>query len=358
MKDKKIYKNPDITVWELTLKCNLKCLHCGSSAGFKRTNELTTKQALQLCHDLSDLGFKGIALMGGELFLRKDWEVISKEIKDLGIILSIITNGYFSPDKIIRQLNSIEPECVMVGLDGSSAEIQDKIRNVDGAFNKIMNFIHAAKEANLPIGIITTVHKMNFADLPNIKNIIVNKQIGWQIQEATPIGRFPKNLLLSDEEYYTLGLFIYSMQKKYKTKEIPIVGVHNFGFFSRAIPNLSSYPKWEGCYAGKTVLGIQSNGNVKGCLALSDKFIEGNVLNRKIQEIWNDLDSFSYNRNFKIENLGENCRNCKYGKKCKGGCLTRSSSITGIPHNDPNCYYRIEKNIDNLIDIEQENSNL
>ena len=86
MIDKKIYKNPDITVWELTLECNLKCLHCGSSAGVKRADELTTKEALKLCHDLSDIGFKGIALMGGEVFLRKDWPIISKEIKDLGMI--------------------------------------------------------------------------------------------------------------------------------------------------------------------------------------------------------------------------------------------------------------------------------
>ncbi len=352
MISKGIYKNPDITVWELTLRCNLKCLHCGSSAGLKRTDELTTKEALQLCHELSDLGFKGIALMGGEIFLRKDWPVISREIKDLGITLSIITNGYFDPKKIIPQLKKIEPECLMVGLDGASAEMQDKIRNVEGAYSKVTKFIRAAKEANLPIGIITTVHKINFRELPKIKNFIIEEQIGWQIQEATPIGRFPKKLLLSDEEYYTLGLFVYSMQKKYKTKEIPIVGVHNFGFFSRVIPNLSNYPEWEGCYAGKTVLGIQSNGNVKGCLAMSDEFIEGNIHKRNIKEIWNDPNAFAFNRKFKVENLGENCQQCKYGKKCKGGCLTRSSSITGIPHNDPNCYYRIEKNIQNFVEID------
>jgi radical SAM protein with 4Fe4S-binding SPASM domain len=356
MNDENINKSPDITVWELTLRCNLKCLHCGSSAGIKRKDELTTKQAIQLCHDLSEIGFKGIALMGGEIFLRDDWDIISKEIKDLGIVLSIITNGYFSSEKIIPKLRKIEPECLMVGLDGSSPEIQDKIRNVDGAFKKIMNFVHAAKEADLPVGIITTVHKMNFADLPNITNLVVKEKIGWQIQGATPIGRFPKELLLSPEEYYALGLFIYSMQKNLEKKNLPIVGVHNFGFFSNVIPNLSTYPKWNGCYAGKNILGIQSNGNVKGCLALSDDFIEDNINNRKIQEIWKDPNSFSYNRNFKIENLGENCKNCRYGYKCKGGCLTRSSSITGLPHNDPNCFYRIEKNIKNTIKTDMEKS--
>jgi len=345
------YKNPDITVWELTLRCNLKCLHCGSSAGIKRTAELTTEESLQLCHDLSDLGFKGIALMGGEIFLRKDWKVISKEIKDLGIVLSIITNGFCDSEKIIPQLVKIEPECLLVGLDGASAKTQDKIRNVKGSFKKATSFIRAAKQANLPIGIITTVHKLNFQELPDVRDFILQEEIGWQIQEAIPIGRFPKELILSDQEYYSLGLFVYSIQKKYKTKNFPIVGSHNFGFNSRVIPNLSSYPEWNGCYAGKTVLGIQSNGNVKGCLAMSDEFIEGNIRKKNIKDIWNDPNAFSYSRKFKNENLGKNCIQCMHRKKCKGGCTTRSSSITGIPHNDPCCFYRIEKEIINSDEI-------
>ena len=339
------YNNPDIAVWEITLKCNLKCIHCGSSAGDSRIEELSTKEAFQLCHDLSEIGFKGIALMGGEVFLRKDWVEIAKEIKDLGIVLSIISNGFFDPEKIIPQLVKLKTDCVMVGLDGASPETQDKIRNVNGSFEKAKNFIRAAKEANLSVGYITTVHKMNFHDLTNIKDFIIKENVNWQIQGATPIGRFPKELVLSDEEYYSLGLFIFAMQKKLAEKKISVIGAHNLGFHSKVIPNLSTYPEWNGCYAGKTVLGIQSNGNIKGCLALSDKFVEDNIRNRSIKDIWSDPESFAYNRKFKIGELGENCQGCKYGKTCKGGCTTRSSSLTGIPHNDPCCHYKIEKNL-------------
>jgi len=345
MNAKASYKNPDIIVWEVTLKCNLKCMHCGSSAGKTRSDELSTKEALQLCHDLSDIGFKGIALMGGEVFLRKDWKTISKEIKDLGIKLSIISNGFFDPEKIIPDLVKLKADCVMVGLDGASAETQDKIRGVNGSFEKAKAFMRAAKAANLTIGIITTVHKSNFNELPKIRDFVINEEIDWQIQPATVIGRFPKKLVLSEKEFYSLGIFIHSIQKKYATKKFSIVGAHNFGFHSNYIPPLSFYPEWNGCYAGKTVLGIQSNGNVKGCLAMSDKFIEGNIRDRSIKEIWNDPNVFAYNRKFKVENLGENCKSCKFGETCKGGCTTRSSTLTGVPHNDPSCFYRFEKEI-------------
>jgi radical SAM protein with 4Fe4S-binding SPASM domain len=343
MKNSNTYENPDIVIWEITLQCNLKCLHCGSSAGNTRPDELTTKEALQLCRDLRDLGFKGISLMGGEVFLRKDWEVLSKEIKDLGMALSIITNGFFKPDTIIPKLARLKTDCLMVGFDGASPKTQDHIRGVNGAYKKIKDFILTAKKARLPIGIITTVSKQNFETLPEIKEFVVREEIDWQIQEATPIGRFPKQQILSETEYYLLGLFIRSLQKRYANANFHINGAHNFGFHSGIIPALSSYPEWKGCYAGKTILGLQSNGDVKGCLALSDEFIEDNIKNRNIKDIWNDPQAFAYNRTFTSKSLGPNCTPCEHRENCKGGCVTRSSSITGIPHNDPYCFHRIEK---------------
>jgi len=210
----KIYENPDIVVWEITLKCNLNCMHCGSSAGNPRPDELSTKEAIKLCRDLADIGFKGIALMGGELFLRRDWYEISKEIKDLGIKLSIISNGFVDAKKIVPMLTKLGADCVMVGLDGASPKTQDKIRGMKGAFEKAIEFLRECKRNGLTTGVITTVHKLNLKELPKIRDLIVKEEFDWQIQEATPIGRFPRNLALSEEEYYSLALFIFSTQKK------------------------------------------------------------------------------------------------------------------------------------------------
>ena len=344
MKDKNSY-NPSQVVWEITLKCNLKCSHCGSSAGKARPNELTTKEALQLCNGLSEIGFRGIGLMGGELFLRKDWGIISKRIKDLGMALSIISNGFFNPKNIIPKLTRLEVDCFMIGFDGATAKTHDSIRGVSGSFEKAVQNLRAAKKAGLVTGAITTVHKLNYHELPKIRDFIVDEKIDWQVQMATPIGRFQKTLSLSEEEYYTLGLFILRTQQEYFSKDFTIVGAHNFGFHSSCFPDLSLYPKWDGCVAGKKVLGIQSNGDVKGCLALSDDFIEDDIRNRSIMDIWNDPNSFPYTRKFNIENIGENCKNCKYNVSCKGGCTTRSSTMTSIPHNDPYCFYRIEQKL-------------
>jgi radical SAM protein with 4Fe4S-binding SPASM domain len=341
--NKSLSKNPAIAVWELTLQCNLRCVHCGSFAGDARAEELTTTEALHLCQDLAALGCAGVALMGGEVFLRQDWQTIAHEIKRQGMVLSLITNGYVNPDHIIPQLCDLETDCVMVGLDGGSAASHDAIRGVHGSFEKARRFLKAARQANLQTSAITTIHKSNFQELPKILEIILEEDVSWQLQEAIPIGRFPPDQVLTEEEYYTLGLFIHATQKKYATHNRSIIGAHNFGFHSAHLPNLSTYPSWNGCYAGNIVLGIQSNGNIKGCLALSDNFIEGNVRKRSICDIWNDPTAFTYSRSFNRKELGPNCRQCKFSASCKGGCTTRSTSITGLPHNDPLCFYRFEQ---------------
>jgi len=46
---------PVSVVWELTLECNMNCIHCGSHAGNCRENELSTEESLDLCKNLSDL---------------------------------------------------------------------------------------------------------------------------------------------------------------------------------------------------------------------------------------------------------------------------------------------------------------
>src|SRR5512136_24424 len=164
---------PEIAVWELTLQCNLQCMHCGSSAGSARNDELSTSEALYLCHDLATLGCSGVALMGGEVLLRQDWQQIASEIKRQDMVLSIITNGYFNADQIIPKLSAVGADSVMVGLDGASAVSHDTIRGVPGSYEKARAFLRAAKQANLQTTAITTVQQSNFLELPKILQIIL-----------------------------------------------------------------------------------------------------------------------------------------------------------------------------------------
>ncbi|MFC1559699.1 radical SAM protein [Candidatus Margulisiibacteriota bacterium] len=347
-------KNPDITryiwklgpkcvVWELTLGCNLHCWHCGASAGEARKNELTTEEALDLCEELAKIRTEAISLMGGEPFLRKDIFQIAQKIKDLDLKLYIITNGMLIDEKLVKMLVDLKPNSIGLSLDGGTAEVHDEIRG-NGTFKKAMEALNMLVAAGLHCTVITALNKTNVYELPKIRDLLLKRGIGWQIQMCSGHGeRFHEGFMLSQEEFYWAASFIAETRSKYSLKEMPITGGDDFGYFSNCLPLVSlATDYWRGCFAGIRSLGITSDGGIKGCLSLPDEFLEGNIRNRKLSEIWNDPDSFAYNRRFEKEHLQGFCKTCEHGETCRGGCSDIAYSLTGSLHDNPLCLYRIE----------------
>lgn len=335
---------PYSTVIELTLNCNMSCIHCGSSAGNIREDELSLDEFKKIFKDLASLKCKLVTVMGGEPFLHKDWYEIVQAIKDNGMDFTVMSNGFCINDEIVKKLRKLEPYAITISIDGATAKTHDNIRKVKGSFDKCLKTLTMLRDADLPTSVITTVHKLNFKEIPKMKDFIIGRNIAWQIQIADPIGRFPRKFHLSEKEFYSLALFIASARRKHGIKELPVMGAHCLGYNSQILPNIMLLPKWEGCQAGISVLGIQSNGDVMGCLSLPNKFIEGNTRNKSVIDIWNDPDFCSFNRNFVKNNLDGDCKDCKFGKKCRGGCAAVSISTIGKLHADPYCLYNIEKN--------------
>lgn len=329
-------------LYELTLRCNMSCIHCGSSAGKKRNKELTTEEWNSVTKQLSDLDCKEITLLGGEPFLRKDWYEISNEIKNRGMKVIFMSNGLLINEKTIEKLRKMEPKVVSISVDGAKKETHDKIRQVKGSFNKCIETLSNLKKAGINTSVVTSINKLNFKELPELRSMFLNKDIVWQLQIAIPLGRFKKDLLLSKEEYYAAAIFIASSQRKYRRNKLKIIGTHSFGYYSKKLRNVMVFP-WNGCQAGISTIGIQSNGEVKGCLSLPSEFIEGNIRDNSISEIWQKPGFCSYNRDFKESDLNNNCIDCRYGKKCRGGCLGVSIGITGKTNGDTYCLKEIEE---------------
>jgi radical SAM protein with 4Fe4S-binding SPASM domain len=325
---------PNCAVWEITLRCNSKCIHCGSDAGYSRSDELSTEEALSLVKELKFCGYKGIALMGGEPLLREDWFEIAKEVKRQKMQLSIITNGLLL-ENCLKKIKGLKADCVSLSLDGGKAETHDYLRGYKGSFNKTLKLIESLKQNQLPVSIITTVNKINIKELDIIKKILLDRNIAWQIQIALPIGRFPRDLVISRNEYYTVSLFIEINHKKYGYKRLPLIGAHCFGYFSRYINHLGLSP-WIGCQAGFSILGIQSNGNIKRCLTLPDNYIEGNIRNESLKAI---LDRIRKKRTL----VKGYCQSCDFFNDCKGGCLGTRLAINS-PEN-PYCLRAIENEL-------------
>ena len=167
--------------------------------------------------------------------------------------------------------------------------------------------------------------------------------MNWQLQVGMPFGNFDPSLVINEEEYYASAMFIVNEWSMKHSKRVNVVGAHCYGYHSHLLPNNKF---WKGCTAGISSVCVSSNGGVSGCLTLgSNQFIEDNIRKRSLVQIWNDPNTFSYNRNFTKSDLGENCSSCFYGSECKGGCNSSSLHLTGKMHNMPYCLRRIEEQL-------------
>lgn len=337
--------HPGTVVWEITLACNMRCIHCGSSAGplRKRPDELSTKEALGLIRQLKEIGTERIVLSGGEPFLRKDWEVLAKEVAAVDMIPSFISNGFLLDEKKAERIKSLNRPDVHVGVSVDGDEkTHNYIRQTKGSFKRATRALEILQEKGIFASVVTQVNMLNFKLLPKIRDHIFKRGIYvWQIQLATPWGRLVENpkLLLTPKDYLKLVKFIAEQRKIFGEK---VVGADDIGYYTELESQIRPQKEWSGCHAGLRTLGITSNGNITGCLSLQEpQFIEGNIRKRKLKDIWYDPNLFSYNRNFKEEYLEGFCKECPYRLKCRGGCKNTAYSFTGSLYNNHYCVFRV-----------------
>ncbi|MFW5878636.1 MAG: radical SAM/SPASM domain-containing protein, partial [Myxococcota bacterium] len=342
---------PRYCVWELTLACNLRCGHCGSRAGQARPDELDTGECLKLVKDLAALGCEVITLSGGEPTLREDWPAIAAEIRRQGMIPNMVTNGVGMDAEKARLMKEAGLSNVAVSIDGPP-DIHERIRG-KGTYPGTGQAVRLLQEAGLPVTVMTTVNALNLSRLEEVhaacKSLGVSR---WRLQLGKPMGN------LDDHEDWVIRPrdLLYLLPRLHRLAiedDLPVGIGDSIGFFGpydeplRATSWKGTPQRWAGCQAGLQAIGIEANGGVKGCLSLQafagekDPFVEGNIRERSLKEIWRDPNLFAYNRRASVKELTGFCASCSKKNVCKGGAKCVASAVTGDVLEDPYCYHRV-----------------
>ena len=245
---------PFYAIIELTRACNFKCLHCGASAGKPLKEELSFEELKLAINDLKTLQCQGISLMGGEILLRKDWPDIAQYIINSGINCSIITNGYFLTDQIVKQAKNIGVIQIGISLDAANSKTHYKIRGVRDSFEKALEAIKLSHNNKIKYTtVITAVSKLNINELSSIFDLLKPyDNIDWQIKLVSSHNkkRLPDNHIVDASDYIHIADFIKNTANKIKEEnlELTISGAHDLGYYSNEYPEISK--DWTGCVAG------------------------------------------------------------------------------------------------------------
>ena len=283
---------PVTAVWEVTMGCNFRCGHCGSSCEGALPGQLTTEEALDLCDQIAELGLKWITLSGGEPLTRADTPQLVKRLSDNGVLVNIITNGWLLDEKMAKTLK------------------ENGISTV----------------AMIGMGVET-----------------------WQVQIGLPMGNLKQrpDWLLEPRQVRDIIDFCYNTATEGR---IGIYPADCIGYYSkkdletrRISYKSNTYSLWNGCNAGVRGFGILHNGDILGCTSIRSKeFIEGNIRERKLRDIWEDENAFLWRRQMKKEKLSGSCKKCVYGSKCLGGCPNTRLTMKGsIYEENEYCAYNV-----------------
>ncbi|MBU7045879.1 MAG: radical SAM protein [Theionarchaea archaeon] len=341
---------PKSCVWELTLKCNMRCIHCGSTAGEARKNELTTAECLHIADELLDLGCRQVTFIGGEVFLYKGWEKIARKLAEGGALVNIITNAFLLGDTQIDQIKYAQLVNVGISVDGME-ENHNRIRNVSTSFRRVLKAFERLHKEDISTAVVTSLLDFNFYDLESLHHLLADNNVSvWQIQIATAMGSMArqKGFLLNPAKVSLVTRFIRNTRREQKVRAY---AGDDVGYYDENEMYIRNHPGtigvWHGCQAGLKVVGIDSVGNVKGCESLySDEFIEGNLREESLEEIWFKEGNFAFNRQFDVSQLKGKCATCDKGEICRGGCRGACYFTTGSPFENAYCCYPGNKSHD------------
>ncbi|MBQ4350355.1 MAG: radical SAM protein [Clostridia bacterium] len=328
----------DSCVWEITLACCFRCAYCGSSGGRARENELSTEECLDTARQLHELGCRRVSMIGGEVFMRRDWAQIVEALTSRGIAVCVITNGFSMTPAILEDLRRVNIESVAVSLDGPEA-VHDAYRQ-KGSFARAIDTIRALTDADIPTSVISALRADNAPRLPELYGILREYPIfAWQIQACSPMGNASENRI---DVKFDAGAVLRFVKETATSAPFAVGVADNIGYFTpeetesgvRGAPGAV----FTGCGAGLCALGIDSVGNVRGCESMYDpRFNEGNLRERSLASIWYDPDAFAYNRKFDESMLTGKCARCEYGSVCAGGCRSYNWFAAKKLYENPLC---------------------
>ena len=347
------YHRTSYAVWEITLKCNLACSHCGSRAGQSRTKELSTDEALDLVQQMAEVGITEVTLIGGEAFLRPDWLQIAAAITQAGMRCTMTTGGYGITLTTAEKMKQAGIATVSVSIDGME-ETHDRLRWRKVAWKYAFKTMGHLREVGIPFGCNTQLNRLSAPEFPLVYEAIHDAGArAWQIQLTVPMGHAADHAEILLQPYELLDLYpmLARVAKRAYREGVQLQAGNNIGYYGpyerllRGRGKENDWAFWQGCAAGLSTLGIEADGAIKGCPSLpTAAYTGGNIRDRSLRDIVESTKELTFNLGAGTPegtaHLWGFCKTCEFAELCRGGCTWTSHVFFDRRGNNPYCHHR------------------
>lgn len=342
---------PKWIAWEITRRCNLRCVHCRSASEVEAKGhpDLPLEEAFRILDDIAGYASPVVVLSGGEPLVRPDVFEIAKHGARKGLRMCLATNGTLVTDEICEEIKGSGIKIVSLSLDGSTEEVHDDFRDQKGAFEGTINAAKLFKKHGIEFIVNSSFTKRNQEEIPEVYKLA--KKLGataWYMFMIVPTGRGGEIMseLISKEDYEDILEWHYRMEKDEHDMLVrPTCAPHYYRVvlqkqkeegvkFERRTLKFSTGGS-KGCLAGQLICLIDVDGNVLPCSYFPVS--AGNVRRQSFKDIWENSELFKDMRDFK--RYEGRCGDCEYINVC-GGCRARAYSVYGnYMAEEPFCGY-------------------
>ena len=350
-----------VVVWNVTRRCNLKCVHCYAHADAAAApDELSTDEGLALLDDLKTFGVPVVLFSGGEPLMRPDlFDLVSRTVAS-GMRAVISTNGTLITPGVARRLQDLGLSYVGISLDGLEPT-HDRFRGKIGAFAAALAGVRRCQEVGLKVGLRFTLNRANFREVPAIFDLVEEYNIPricfYHLVYTGRGSALLDQVLTHAETRETVDLICARTQRLFdqgRPVEVLTVDNHADGPYiylkllqenpGRAAEVLELLEMNEGNNSGRGIGCVSWDGTVH-----ADQFWRhysfGNVRERPFSKIWTDLSNPLMARlKDKKRYVTGRCAACRWLAVCGGNFRVRAEALTGdLWAPDPACYLTDEE---------------
>ncbi|WP_285906259.1 12,18-didecarboxysiroheme deacetylase [Pseudodesulfovibrio pelocollis] len=356
-KDKK-----PVVVWNMTQRCNLKCVHCYAHAVDPSSHKdpISTDKAKEIIDDLAQFGAPVMLFSGGEPLVREDLVELAKYATGQGMRAVISTNGTLITKSKARELKEVGLSYVGISLDGAEA-VHDKFRGVKGSYKQALKGVENCQAEGLKVGLRFTINKRNSQEIPHLFDLIEQLEVPricfYHLVYSGRGSDLMKEDLDHAETRQVVDLIMdrtRALFDKGKPKEVLTVDNHADGPYlyyrmlkedpARAAEVLELLKMNEGNSSGRGIGCISWDGQVH-----ADQFMRhitfGNVLERPFSEIWTDPEiELLHKLKDKRPHVKGRCATCRFLNVCGGNFRARAEAVyDDFWAQDPACYLTDEE---------------
>lgn len=350
---------PRLIFWEITSKCNLKCIHCrGQAEGDKvkgigyggidggaipakadkhelPLRELSLPEMKRFIDQVASFAKPIMVLTGGEPLYREDIFELADYISKKGLRTAIATNGTLITPDIAKKIKDSGVMRVSISLDGSNAKTHDEFRKQAGSFDKAIEGAKHLLNNNVELQINTTVTTHNVDELPQILEFAKNLGAkAFHMFLLVPVGcglEIAKEKEISPQKYEEVLNWFYEKEQEGGIELKATCAPHYY----RIARQKGSTKHGRGCLAGSAVCFVSHIGQVQPCGYLPVS--AGNILEQNFKDIWESSKLFLEMRD--PSKLKGKCGQCEYRVVCMG-CRARAYGETkDYLNEEPYCVY-------------------